>query len=54
MTEEQIDDLIDEIDKLAQRLGCRFVPDPEKIAALKAAAYERDRAEALDSIGWFG
>ena len=35
MTEEEIKQLCAELDEMAQRVGMRFVPDPEKIAALK-------------------
>jgi hypothetical protein len=37
MTDAEIDALIWEIDQMAQRVECRFIPDPAKIRAFKAA-----------------
>lgn len=37
MTDREIDILIAEIVELAQRIGCRFVPDPDKIVAFRCA-----------------
>lgn len=40
MTDAEIDQLIQEIDQLAQRVGCRFVPDPDKLMAFRCAQRE--------------
>lgn len=40
MTDKEIDDLIAEIDRMARRIGCRFVPDPDKIMAFRCAQRE--------------
>lgn len=40
MTDREIDDLISEIDQMARRIGCRFVPDPEKLLAFRCAKRE--------------
>ncbi len=40
MTDQQINELCAELDGMARRIGCRFVPDPEKIAAYKARRQE--------------
>jgi hypothetical protein len=42
MTDEQIDQLVWEIDAMAQRIGCRFVPDPDKLMAFRCAQ-QRER-----------
>jgi hypothetical protein len=42
MTDREIDELIAEIDELARRLNCRFVPDPEKLAAFREAQREQE------------
>jgi hypothetical protein len=34
-------ELIERLDEMARRLGCRFVPDPMKIAAYRAALMAR-------------
>lgn len=45
MDDDEIEKLCRELDEMAQRVGARFIPDPEKIAAYKAA---RDRNVARD------
>lgn len=40
MTDREIDDLVAEIDQMARRIGCRFVPDPEKLLAFRCAKRE--------------
>lgn len=42
MTDREIDDLIAHIDELAQRIGCRFVPDPDKLMAFRCAQRENE------------
>lgn len=42
MTDIEIDHLIDEIDRMAQRIGCRFVPDPDKLLAFRCAEREAE------------
>ena len=37
MTDAEIDELIAEIDTLARRIGCRFVPDPDKLMAFRCS-----------------
>jgi hypothetical protein len=40
VTDKEIDDLCAEIDRMAQRVGCRFVPDPDKIKTFRQAHRE--------------
>lgn len=40
MTDAEIDQLISEIDQMAKRIGCRFVPDPDKLMAFRCAKRE--------------
>ncbi len=42
MTDREIDVLIAEIDELAQRIGCRFVPDPDKLMAFRCAQHAEE------------
>lgn len=40
MTVAEIDELIREIDEMARRVGCRFVPDPDKLMAFRCSQSE--------------
>lgn len=40
MTDAEIDQLIQEIDRMAQVIGCRFVPDPDKLMTFRCAQRE--------------
>jgi len=40
MTDEEIDLLIGRIKEMASRIGCDFVPDPDKLMAFKCAQRE--------------
>lgn len=46
MTDREIDQLIIEIDKMAQMVGCRFVPDPDKLMAFRCAQREQEAVRA--------
>jgi hypothetical protein len=37
MSDEEIDALVSRIDEMARRIGCRFIPDPEKLLAFRCA-----------------
>lgn len=60
MTDAEIDALIVEIDEMAQRIGCRFNPDPDKVMLFRRAqgtekAKQHDMYKALmrrDGIDW--
>lgn len=47
MTDAEIDAMIEEIDRMAQRIGCRFVPRPEKVMAFRQA-HGTELARLLD------
>lgn len=40
MSDKEIDLMIYEIDQMARRIGCRFVPDPDKLMAFRCAQRE--------------
>lgn len=42
MTDAEIDRLIIEIDQMAQRIGCRFVPDPDRLMAFRCSQREEE------------
>lgn len=44
MSDAEIDALIAEIDRMARRVGGRFRPDPDKIAAFRAAQLKQGSA----------
>jgi hypothetical protein len=40
MTDYEIDQLIAEIDEMAQRIGCRFIPDPDRLMDFRCSQRE--------------
>lgn len=42
MTDAEIDRMVDHIDEMARRIGCRFIPDPEKLLAFRCVQRERE------------
>lgn len=40
MTDAEIDRLIGEIKEMAARIGCEFIPDPEKLLAFRCRQHE--------------
>lgn len=44
MTRKEIEILIAELDELAQQVGMRFIPDPDKLLALEWLKYEDKQA----------
>lgn len=42
MTDKEIDDMIDYIDRMARRIGCNFIPDPDKLMAFRCAQREEE------------
>lgn len=40
MTDAEIDKMIAEIDQMAQRIGCRFIPDPDMLMAFRCAQHQ--------------
>lgn len=42
MTDKEIDELISEIDQMARQMGCRFIPDPDKLLAFRCAQRENE------------
>lgn len=45
MSDQEIDELIHEIDRMAQRIGCRFVPDPDKLMAFRCSQTPQTKRE---------
>jgi ferredoxin-thioredoxin reductase catalytic subunit len=41
MTDDEIDCMIREIDQMARRIGCRFVPDAKMLDAFRESQYRR-------------
>ena len=46
MIDTEIDAMIRRIDKMARVIGCRFVPDPEKLLAFRCAQREHEAMHA--------
>jgi hypothetical protein len=46
MTDTEIDQMIQRIDEMAQRIGCRFYPDPDKLLAFRCAQREEEAVRA--------
>lgn len=46
MTDAEIDRMIQTIDEMAQRIGCRFYPDPDKLMAFRCAQKEEEAVRA--------
>lgn len=42
MTEHEMAELVRDIDEMAQRVGCRFYPDPEKVKSMTVQRIRRD------------
>jgi len=40
MTDEEIDAMVRRIDEMAQSIGCRFVPDQDKLFAFRCSQRE--------------
>jgi hypothetical protein len=40
MTDDEIDRMISEIGQMARRIGCDFIPDPDKLMAFRCAQRE--------------
>lgn len=40
MTDDKIDLMVERIDEMAQRIGCRFIPDTDKILAFRRSQHE--------------
>lgn len=40
MTDEEIDRMIMRIKEMAARIGCDFIPDPDKLMAFRCAQHE--------------
>jgi hypothetical protein len=51
MTDDEINRTIAEIDAMARRIGCRFIPDPEKLLAFRCAQSE-ERAMRAEYQKW--
>lgn len=55
MTDEEVDNTIWEIKKMARSVGCEFIPDPERVAAFKQAQKEArgrwEHPQAGDVVG---
>lgn len=55
MTDAEIDVIVGQIDEMAQRIGCRFVPDPDKLLAFRCShreleATKKHFAQEFDKI----